>query len=142
MKNWLILITRVTKEFKPSSYTEKSSTPAVLLFQGDVYQGMQAGNFSKRDLAFCQKSLGILSGLYGLLAPLDLIQAYRLEMGTKLKNPKGNTLYDFWSQTVTTEINKRLQTAKADYLINLASNEYFSVIDKAAVTKTDYPDRF
>lgn len=121
--------------FKPTSYTLKNSAPAILLFQGDVYQGLQADCFNARDLAFCQKSLGILSGLYGLLAPLDLIQAYRLEMGTKLANPEGKTLYDFWSDRVTNEVSQRMQQSKAHYLLNLASDEYFSVINTAAIEK-------
>lgn len=123
------------QEFKPKSYTTKNASPALLLFQGDVYQGMQAETFKKGDMAFCQKSLGILSGLYGLLAPLDLIQAYHLEMGTKLANPGGKNLYAFWSSKVTTEINKRMLQAKADYLLHLASDEYFSVIDKKLIDK-------
>lgn len=123
------------QEFSPMSYTAKNSAPAILLFQGDVYQGLQAESFDAPDLAFCQKSLGILSGLYGLLSPLDLIQAYRLEMGTKLTNPEGKTLYDFWSDSVTNEVNHRMQQSKADYLLNLASNEYFSVINTSAIEK-------
>ena len=123
------------QEFEAKSYTEKNASPALLLFQGDVYQGLQAETFNKREMVFCQKSLGILSGLYGILAPLDLIQAYRLEMGTKLDNPEGKTLYAFWSSKVTTEINKRMQLSKAGYLLNLASDEYFSVIDKKLINK-------
>lgn len=124
------------QEFKPSSYTAKNATPAVLLFQGDVYQGMQAETFNKTQIQFCQKTLGILSGLYGLLRPLDLIQPYRLEMGTKLKNPVGADLYAYWRELVTDAINTHMQSIKAKFLINLASDEYFSVIDKNAL---NYP---
>ena len=91
--------------------------------------------FNKRDLAFCQETLGILSGLYGLLSPLDLIQPYRLEMGTTLANPAGKDLVTFWKAAVTAAINETLNTNKATHLINLASNEYFSVVDESAVTK-------
>ncbi len=121
--------------FKPRTYSNKNAMPALFLFQGDVYQGLQANTFNTKDLAFCEKSLCILSGLYGLLSPLDLIQPYRLEMGTTLPNPKGDNLYAFWQNIITQTINQKLITSGAQYLVNLASNEYFSVIDKMALGK-------
>ena len=121
--------------FNPKSYTCKNAFPALFHFQGDVYQGLEAETFNKNDLAFCQKSLGILSGLYGLLAPLDLIQPYRLEMGTVLTNPAGKDLIAFWKTAVTIAINETLKANHATHLVNLASNEYFSVVDKTMLTK-------
>jgi cytoplasmic iron level regulating protein YaaA (DUF328/UPF0246 family) len=123
------------QDFNASQYSCKNAYPAILLFQGDVYQGMQADSFTPQELTFCEKSLGILSGLYGVLSPLDLIQPYRLEMGTKLANPVGKNLYEFWREAVTTEINQRMKNVKAKYLINLASDEYFSVIDPKQLAK-------
>ncbi len=102
--------------------------PALLAFQGDVYQGLEAGDFSAEDLAFAQDHLRILSGLYGLLRPLDRIEPYRLEMGTKLATPRGKTLYDFWGDRLTMTINRALAKRPERVLVNLASNEYFSAI--------------
>ncbi len=103
---------------------------AVLAFTGDVYTGMQTESFTKKDLKFAQKHLRILSGLYGILKPLDAIQPYRLEMGTNLKNKKGKNLYHFWGDQVTDMINEDLSKYKSKILVNLASNEYFKVINK------------
>ncbi len=111
--------------FKPDN-----ARPAVLAFKGDVYQGLSAENFGKRDFDFAQKHLRILSGLYGLLRPLDLIQPYRLEMGTRFANSQGKDLYSFWDTKITEAVNQSLKTVKADTLINLASNEYFKAIKK------------
>jgi cytoplasmic iron level regulating protein YaaA (DUF328/UPF0246 family) len=108
-------------------FTKKNSYPALLLFQGDVYKGIAARDFKKDDFLFAQKTLRILSGLYGILKPLDLIQPYRLEMGTRLKIGKHNDLYDFWGNDITNEINNDVNS---DYLINLASVEYFKSIKK------------
>jgi cytoplasmic iron level regulating protein YaaA (DUF328/UPF0246 family) len=99
---------------------------AIYAFKGDVYRGIDAVSLSKNDLIFAQERLSILSGLYGLLRPLDLIQAYRLEMGTKFINKRGKNLYEFWENKITYEINNREQ----EYIINLASNEYFKTINK------------
>ena len=118
---------------EPFSRTAFEPMPAIFLFQGDVYQHLNAEQFNQADLDFCQKRLGILSGLYGLLAPLDLIQAHRLEMGTKLPNPRGPNLYAFWREQVTQAINEHMHNTQASHLINLASKEYFSVIDKNKV---------
>ena len=98
---------------------------ALLAFKGDVYTGLDAESLSKQDLKFAQKHLRILSGLYGVLKPLDLMQAYRLEMGTQFENKKGKDLYEFWGAKITDHINDDLKTSKSKYLINLASNEYF-----------------
>ncbi|WP_298626934.1 peroxide stress protein YaaA [uncultured Legionella sp.] len=105
------------------------SYPALLLFQGDVYQGLSANSWSQDDIEFSQSHLRILSGLYGLLRPLDLIQPYRLEMGVHLANPKGNTLYDYWRDPVTKALNEQLASDPNPVLINLASNEYFKAVD-------------
>ncbi|MDO3388703.1 peroxide stress protein YaaA [Gilvimarinus sp. SDUM040013] len=109
-------------------FTEKNAKQAVLAFQGDVYTGLNAGSFKARDFDFAQKHLRILSGLYGLLRPLDLIQAYRLEMGTKFSNARGDNLYQFWGDSLTRALNQQLAEQKSRILINLASNEYFKAV--------------
>lgn len=101
---------------------------ALLAFKGDVYLGLAAEEYGERDFTYAQKSLRILSGLYGLLKPLDLIQAYRLEMGTKIKNPGGKDLYEFWGSQITEQLNQELKTYKHKALVNLASNEYFKAV--------------
>ena len=101
--------------------------PAAGLFAGDTYVGLDATTLTKDDLEYAQKHFGILSGLYGLLSPMDAIQPYRLEMGTRLRTEKGSNLYQFWGQQVTDAIGRRMVGSK--YLINCASNEYFSVLD-------------
>ena len=108
-------------------FNKKNAHPALLLFQGDVYKGISVSDFKKEDFVFAQKSLRILSGLYGILKPLDLIQPYRLEMGTQIKIGKHNDLYDFWGDEITKAIN---EDKNSDYLINLASVEYFKSINK------------
>ena len=112
-------------------FNPENSRPAVLAFKGDVYLGLAAETLKAADLKFAQTHLRILSGLYGVLRPLDMMQAYRLEMGTKLKNSRGKDLYAFWGDKVTQELNARfddLPKSSERVLINLASNEYFSVI--------------
>lgn len=121
------LSTEVHRYF--SDWQGQGIKPAILAFQGDVYQGLAADDFTAEDFAFAQDHLRILSGLYGVLRPLDRIEAYRLEMGTKLATPRGQTLYDFWGDKVTTLINRALAKQKDDVLVNLASNEYFRVVD-------------
>jgi uncharacterized protein len=106
-------------------FTLNNAKQALLAFKGDVYTGIDAESFSKQDLKFAQKHLRILSGLYGILKPLDLMQAYRLEMGTQFENKQGKDLYEFWGAKITDQINKDLKDSKSKYLINLASNEYF-----------------
>ena len=110
-------------------FNTKNSKQAILSFSGDVYQGMNIGDFDNNDLDFSQKHLRILSGLYGILKPLDLIQPYRLEMGTKLKTEKGKNLYHFWRNLLTAYMKKEIQENKDNYLVNLASDEYSKAID-------------
>ncbi|HEY7773501.1 MAG TPA: peroxide stress protein YaaA [Marinagarivorans sp.] len=109
-------------------FTEDNARPAVLTFNGDVYQGLDAPSFTTREFVFAQKHLRILSGLYGLLRPLDLIQPYRLEMGTKLGNAHGKDLYAFWGETITQALNSQLKTLGSQTLVNLASSEYFKAV--------------
>ena len=106
-------------------FTLDNSKQALLAFKGDVYTGIDAGTFSNQNLKFAQKHLRILSGLYGVLKPLDLIQAYRLEMGVKFENRKGKDLYEFWAPKLTDQINQDIKDSRSKHLINLASNEYF-----------------
>lgn len=107
-------------------FSRKNARQAIFAFKGDVYLGLAVENFDGHDLNFAQKHLRILSGLYGLLRPLDLMQAYRLEMGTALKNERGNNLYEFWGSRLTEKLNSELSEHKSPVLINLASNEYFN----------------
>ena len=102
---------------------------ALLAFSGDVYTGLEARCFSKSDFEYAQSHLRILSGLYGLLKPLDLIQAYRLEMGTQLANERGSNLYQFWQGIITDKLNEALSEQGCTILVNLASNEYFKSIN-------------
>jgi uncharacterized protein len=101
---------------------------ALFAFKGDVYTGLAAEDFQAADLEFAQEHLRILSGLYGLLMPLDLIQPYRLEMGTRLTNPRGKDLYQFWGDRITRAINTQLATFTKPAVVNLASNEYFKSV--------------
>lgn len=110
-------------------FTPENSWQAVLMFNGDVYQGLRAETFSKADFDTAQQKLRILSGVYGLLKPLDLIQPYRLEMGTPLAIARKKNLYEFWQTKITTKLNHELAGSGQKILINLASNEYFSAID-------------
>ncbi len=107
----------------------RNGKQAVLAFKGDVYIGLDADNYGERDFTFAQKHLRILSGLYGVLKPLDMIQPYRLEMGSKLKTTKGKNLYDFWGSEITKSISKELSGHRNKTLVNLASNEYFKAVD-------------
>jgi uncharacterized protein len=106
---------------------------AVLAFNGDVYQGLCARTLSVEDLDWAQDHVRILSGLYGLLRPLDAIAPYRLEMGTRLKTSRGNSLYDFWGSRISKAANDDLARSEAPTIVNLASTEYFSAIDKKAL---------
>ncbi|WP_444918610.1 peroxide stress protein YaaA [Microbulbifer sp. JMSA003] len=109
-------------------FTDNNARPALLAFKGDVYTGLEAETMGKRDFAYAQKHLRMLSGLYGLLRPLDLMQPYRLEMGTKFENAKGKNLYEFWGDKITEALNAQLQGVKNRELVNLASNEYFKSV--------------
>lgn len=113
-------------------FTEKNSRPALFTFKGDVYEGLKAEDFSAKEIERAQASIRILSGLYGVLKPLDLIQPYRLEMGTKLKNAHGKHLYDFWGDRVTDVLNAE----KPKTIINLASEEYFKVVNTKKLSGT------
>ena len=113
-------------------FTTSNSKHAVMAFKGDVYQGLDAASLSEDDLSWAQENLRILSGLYGILKPLDLMQAYRLEMGTKLKTEIGKDLYEFWGSAITDELNKNFPSANGT-LLNLASNEYFKSIDQSKI---------
>jgi len=106
----------------------KHERQAVFVFDGDVYAGLQARQLAKKEISYLQKKLRILSGLYGLLRPLDLIQAYRLEMGTGLKNIAGNNLYAYWTEKLSAHLNSEIQQLKAKCIVNLASEEYAKVI--------------
>lgn len=106
----------------------KNSKQAIFAFKGDVYIGLEVEKFSTADLNFAQKHLRILSGLYGLLRPLDLMQPYRLEMGSRFANKKGKNLYEFWDSKLTENLNDLFEKEKKPVLINLASKEYFSAI--------------
>lgn len=109
-------------------FTVKNAKQSILAFKGDVYTGLDAESFKSDDFKFAQNHLRVLSGLYGLLRPLDLMQPYRLEMGTKLKTDSGKNLYEFWGSDITEGLNKQLKKIKSNYLINLASNEYFKSV--------------
>lgn len=109
-------------------FTPENAKQAILAFNGDVYEGLNAATFSPSDLQFAQAHLRILSGLYGLLRPLDLMQAYRLEMGTRLSSRRGKDLYAFWGNRLVDSLNFALLEAKAAALINLASSEYFKSV--------------
>jgi len=110
------------------SFDDESARASILAFKGDVYQGLDAPTMSKRDFTWAQKRLRVLSGLHGLLRPLDRIHPYRLEMGTKLDNPKGQDLYQFWGSKVTDALNEALAEQRSKVLVNLASNEYYKVV--------------
>lgn len=113
--------------------TPDNAKQALLAFKGDVYTGLNAEDFSEADFDFAQQHLRMLSGLYGLLRPLDLMQPYRLEMGTKLANVRGNNLYDFWGERISGWLNGALEAQGDNVLLNLASNEYFSAVKRKAL---------
>lgn len=110
------------------NHTPDNSRPAIYTFMGDVYTGLSAYSLSQDDMLYAQDNLRILSGLYGVLKPLDLMQAYRLEMGTKLSNDRGGNLYQFWGNTLVDQLNESLN--EGELLVNLASNEYFKAVNK------------
>lgn len=111
-------------------FTAKNAKQAVLAFNGDVYEGLDAKTLQADDLAWAQEHVCILSGLYGVLRPLDWMQPYRLEMGTQLANAKGNNLYKFWGTQIADYLNQRLQADKTPVVVNLASQEYFKSVDQ------------
>lgn len=111
-------------------FTAQNARPALFAFTGDVYQGMELDDWSADDFSAAQQQMRILSGLYGVLRPLDLMQPYRLEMGTKFANKRGKNLYEFWGSDITDLLNKDLKKSGSDLVVNLASNEYFSAVKK------------
>ena len=118
--------------WSPEATTENSKQ-ALLAFKGDVYTGLNATDFSEDDFDFAQQHLRMLSGLYGILRPLDLMQPYRLEMGTKLANPRGKDLYAFWGNQITEWLNQDLAEQGDNVLLNLASQEYFGAVKPKAL---------
>lgn len=125
-------------------FTPENAKQAILAFKGDVYTGLAAEDFEEGDFDFAQRHLRMLSGLYGLLRPLDLMQPYRLEMGTKFANARGKDLYAFWGERISEWLNADLTAQGDDVLLNLASNEYFSAVRRrqlqARVVEVDFRD--
>jgi len=123
------------ERFKAFNLEGKSNSakPAGLAFDGDVYWGLDAKTLSDDSLSYAQDHLRILSGLYGVLRPLDAIQAYRLEMGTKIENPRGKSLYDFWGSRIAETLRADIDGHGDQSIVNLASNEYFKAVDKTVL---------
>ena len=126
------------------AFTPENAKQALLAFKGDVYTGLNAETFSDTDFSYAQDHLRMLSGLYGLLRPLDLMMPYRLEMGTKLANARGKDLYAFWGTRISEWLNEALAEQGDDLLLNLASNEYFSAVKRSAlnarIINTEFKD--
>ncbi|WP_340642091.1 peroxide stress protein YaaA [Photobacterium damselae] len=118
------------------TFTPENARPAMFAFKGDVYTGLAAETMTAKQIAYAQQHFRMLSGLYGLLRPLDLMQPYRLEMGTKLENPRGANLYQFWGNIITDKVNLALAEQGDDILVNLASNEYFKSVKPKQVKGT------
>ncbi len=116
-----------------TEFTQENARQAILAFKGDVYTGLDAQSLTEADFDYAQQHLRMLSGLYGLLKPLDLMQPYRLEMGTKLANARGTNLYQFWGNLITDKLNEALNAQGDNVLINLASNEYFKAVKPKSV---------
>ncbi|QLC73980.1 peroxide stress protein YaaA [Pseudomonas sp. LPB0260] len=126
------------------SFTPENAKQALLAFKGDVYTGLDAESFNEEDFDFAQRHLRMLSGLYGVLRPLDLMQPYRLEMGTKLANPRGKDLYAFWGERISGWLNEALAAQGDQVLLNLASTEYFGAVKRkvldARIIDTEFKD--
>lgn len=116
-----------------NDFGEMAEKPAALAFAGDTYQGLEAASLDADEMAWAQDHFRILSGLYGVLRPLDAIQPYRLEMGSRLKTEKGKTLYDYWDDTIAKALNDHAKAVNTDILINCASQEYFGAVDLNAL---------
>ena len=116
-----------------SDFGRMPSKPAALAFAGDTYQGLEATSLDADELNWAQDHLRILSGLYGLLRPLDAIQPYRLEMGSRLQTPRGKSLYDFWGDRISEALNQQAGQTQSDVLVNCASQEYFGAVDRDAL---------
>lgn len=119
-----------------AAFGTQDTKPAVLAFAGDTYQGLEAGSLDEDEMAWAQNHLRILSGLYGLLRPLDAIEPYRLEMGSRLQTPKGKTLYDYWGAQIAEALNGQAAATNSDILVNCASQEYFGAVDRAVLAPT------
>jgi len=115
------------------NFGEMDSKPAALAFAGDTYQGLEATSLDADELAWAQDHLRILSGLYGVLRPLDAIQPYRLEMGSKLKTERGTSLYEYWGARLSEALNRHAADVETDVLVNCASQEYFGAVDRDAL---------
>ena len=115
-------------------FTQENARQAVMAFNGDVYEGLQAATLSLPDLDWAQQHLAILSGLYGVLRPLDLMQPYRLEMGTRLATDAGANLYQFWGARIAEHLNRQLADDTDPVVVNLASQEYFKAVDRKALS--------
>lgn len=128
-----------------ASWKTATLKQAIFAYNGDVYDGMEANTFSGQEIEFAQNHLRIISGLYGLLQPLDLIKPYRIDMGTSFSTPKGENLYKFWGDKITDELKKNLKISGSNILINLASQEYFASINtkklKARIITPSFKDR-
>ena len=120
------------KAWRPK-FTPENSKPALLAFNGDVYEGLDAASLGLEDLQWAQQHLAILSGLYGVLRPLDLLQPYRLEMGTRLANPAGANLYSYWGDRLAAHLNKQAAQQQVPVIVNLASQEYFRAADRKSL---------
>ncbi|HKL46772.1 MAG TPA: peroxide stress protein YaaA [Roseovarius sp.] len=116
-----------------SGFGDLDEKPAALAFAGDTYQGLEASSLDADELAWAQDHFRILSGLYGVLRPLDAIRPYRLEMGSRLKTEKGKTLYDYWGDKIAQALNEQAETVRSDVLVNCASQEYFGAVDLDAL---------
>ena len=116
-----------------SDFDLSNARQAIFAFKGDVYTGLDAYSLTQADLEYAQRHLRMLSGLYGLLRPMDLMMPYRLEMGTKLANPRGHNLYEFWGGEITQLINQDLSEAKSDLLVNIASDEYYKSVKESKI---------
>lgn len=114
-------------------FTARNSKPAMFAFNGDVYEGLDAASLDAESIAWAQEHIAILSGLYGVLRPLDSLQPYRLEMGTRLATPRGKDLYAYWGDTIARYLNRRLAAEPAPTVVNLASEEYFKAVDRQAL---------
>jgi cytoplasmic iron level regulating protein YaaA (DUF328/UPF0246 family) len=136
----LMKISPKLSELNVERFAAFSDTPsfedakqAMYIFAGDTYVGLDAGSLDADDVRYAQDNLRILSGLYGVLRPLDTIQAYRLEMGSRLKTPRGKNLYEYWGDKIALSLNDSAKTADAEFLVNCASTEYFSAVDLNAL---------
>jgi len=144
----LLDISPKLSELNAERYASWKNAPmkqAVFAYNGDVYDGLEANSFTMQEIEFAQNHLRIISGLYGLLQPLDLIKPYRIDMGTSFATPKGETLYKFWGDRITDQLKKTLKESGSNVLINLASHEYFAAVNtkklKARIITPSFKDR-